>query len=620
MSRQRAEGSNVVKRMRLGTKLFLAFVFVGIVPALAVALSMYFISVGVQEEMSGDSLHAHQAGTADLIARDQERLSAMATLLLRDTGLAKAVADRNDRYLSGLAASIGQSDYLVFLDAGGAHLASAFGPGAGGLSYNPEAFPVQSIPAGVMRPAATFPGSVDLKGRYEIKDAGGGLLGHMFLGGLAFGNAFVDGVKKAFSVECTIFRGDERVATTIMNAGARAVGTKMTNPEVIDRVLTAKGVFDSANVILGQQYKTVYWPIIDAGDRAVGMFFIGLPMAVVEKAKSDLMWTVLGILLVVAVVILVIGKLVISSITGTLFGIIEGLTASSDLVNESSDTIAAASKRLAEGAGTQASALEETSSALEQIASMTRQNADNVTRTNKINHATNARIAAGAKLVESMSVAMAEINNSTGEISNIIKAIEEIAFQTNLLALNAAVEAARAGDAGKGFAVVADEVRNLAGRSAQSARDTASLIHATVDRVRNGAILAEELNGEFKEIESGSGEVSKLIEGISTATSEQAQGVDQVNMAVAQMDKVTQQNAGDSEGVAHAAAELSDSASRLNGMVEELTGMVEGAASSRSGKHIGNGKKKPAAPPAASKVVKPSDMIQFDTDGEYGDY
>jgi len=176
-----------------------------------------------------------------------------------------------------------------------------------------------------------------------------------------------------------------------------------------------------------------------------------------------------------------------------------------------------------------------------------------------------------------MTSAMGSISESANQIQHIIKTIEDIAFQTNLLALNAAVEAARAGEAGKGFAVVADEVRNLAQRSAASASETTSLIETTVGRIKNGVEIAERLGDCFKDIETGSNMVARLITEISNATNEQSIGVDQINTAVAQLDKVTQNNAADADTMARSASDLNTQSDTLNEQVSSLSLLVGGA-------------------------------------------
>ncbi len=260
----------------------------------------------------------------------------------------------------------------------------------------------------------------------------------------------------------------------------------------------------------------------------------------------------------------------------SLIGAISGLSDRSSDVSQIAGQMAAGANTLAEGATSQASSLEETSSALEQMASMTRQNADSAQKTQITSNNSLGLIAGGSETVKGVTLAMGEISQASEKISHIIKTIEGIAFQTNLLALNAAVEAARAGEAGKGFAVVADEVRHLAMRSSQAAKETSDLIQGTVDRIRLGSEQVEQLSESFLEIEREAENVGQLVTQISTATNEQALGVEQVNKAVAAMDKVTQENAATAEESAGAAEDLSGQAKELLNLVKDLEGIVYG--------------------------------------------
>jgi methyl-accepting chemotaxis protein len=265
------------------------------------------------------------------------------------------------------------------------------------------------------------------------------------------------------------------------------------------------------------------------------------------------------------------------SITKPLNQVIAGLTDSSDQIATASTQVASASQHLAEGTSEQASALEETSSSLEEMSSMTKQNADNAAQAKAL--VTGARQVAekvGGQM-NNMVASIQEVTKSSEETGKIIKTIDEIAFQTNLLALNAAVEAARAGEAGAGFAVVADEVRNLAMRAAEAAKHTASLIENTIMTVRKSSDFTQHTQEAFKESREISGKIAQLVDEIAAASHEQAQGIDQINKAVAEMDKVTQSTAASAEESASASEELNAQAEQMKSYVADLSAVIDGS-------------------------------------------
>jgi len=252
-------------------------------------------------------------------------------------------------------------------------------------------------------------------------------------------------------------------------------------------------------------------------------------------------------------------------------------------VAAASSQVSGASQILAEGASEQAASLEETSASLEEMASMTRRNAENAQSAKDLATQTRGAADAGASDMREMSGAMDAIKTSSDNIAKIIKTIDEIAFQTNILALNAAVEAARAGEAGMGFAVVADEVRNLAQRSAQAAKETAEKIEDCITKSEQGVGISSKVAERLAEIVSRARQVDELVAEIATASREQSQGIDQVNTAVTQMDKVTQGNAAAAEESASASEELNAQALTLKGAVSELLALVNGAKSAAGG-------------------------------------
>ncbi len=243
----------------------------------------------------------------------------------------------------------------------------------------------------------------------------------------------------------------------------------------------------------------------------------------------------------------------------------------SDQVANASSQVASSSQMLAQGATEQSSAIEELTASIRQIAIQTNQNAVNANQANEL--ALNARNNAveGNKHMKGMLDAMEAINESSRNISKIIKVIDEIAFQTNILALNAAVEAARAGQHGKGFAVVAEEVRNLAARSASAAKETTDMIEGSIKKAEVGTRIAGDTANALSQIVDGVSKVATLVGDIAVASNEQASGITQIDQGVEQISQVVQNNAATAEESASASEELSSQACLLKEGVNKFT-------------------------------------------------
>ena len=243
---------------------------------------------------------------------------------------------------------------------------------------------------------------------------------------------------------------------------------------------------------------------------------------------------------------------------------------SAEQVSAASNEISSGSQQLAEGANEQASSIEEISASLEEIASMTRQNSDNAKQAKSLSGEAREAADTGIETMGRMNDSIEKLKNSSDETAKILKTIDEIAFQTNLLALNAAVEAARAGEAGKGFAVVAEEVRNLAQRSAEAAKNTGALIENAIQNSNECVVISGEVASSLEKIVQGARKTNDLVSEIAAAANEQTSGVDQVTIAVNQLDKVVQMNASNSEESASAAEELNGQATELRQMIAEF--------------------------------------------------
>ena len=252
------------------------------------------------------------------------------------------------------------------------------------------------------------------------------------------------------------------------------------------------------------------------------------------------------------------------------------LSQRADEVTVTAGSVGAGSQSLAEGASQQAASLEETSASLEQMSSMTQRNAENSRQANDLARQSRTAADKGAADMKEMARAMEAIKASSDDIAKIIKTIDEIAFQTNILALNAAVEAARAGEAGLGFAVVAEEVRNLARRSADAAKETADKIASSLSRTSQGVALSQQVARALDEIVTRTHKVDELAAAVAGASKEQSEGIAQLNVAVSQMDQVTQTTAATAEESAGAAQELNSQAVEMKAAVAELLLLVGG--------------------------------------------
>lgn len=252
------------------------------------------------------------------------------------------------------------------------------------------------------------------------------------------------------------------------------------------------------------------------------------------------------------------------------------LANSSDSVSLVSAQVSDFSRSTAEQASSQAATIEQTSASLELMSSMTRENSENAKMVDGLMADTSEVIGRASETIGQLNGAMDDIHQASAETSKIINTIDEIAFQTNLLALNAAVEAARAGDAGKGFAVVAEEVRNLAKRAAEAAQSTTGLIQQTVDKVDSGRTLVRTTNEAFGEVASSSTKVGELISEIATVSIQQAEGIEQVNAAVADMDRAVQQNAATAEESAAVSSEMNTHADQMKHYVTDFVTLMGG--------------------------------------------
>ena len=393
-------------------------------------------------------------------------------------------------------------------------------------------------------------------------------------------------------------------------------------PPVIDERLTALGQTDQQAIdkfLMGENSAAFEVMInivpqrFDALLHSIREYSEGVDAAVKKDAEAGaatLRRTLVGAGIVcsgLVVLLLVYGWTFRNTTVNQLSRLANSLNEASSQVAQAADQVSSASQQLASGASEQASSLEETSASLNEMASMTKRNAEGAARANELARGARKAADSGSSDMGQMNDSMGAIKASSDDIAKIIKTIDEIAFQTNILALNAAVEAARAGEAGAGFAVVAEEVRALAQRSATASRETSQKIEAAITKTDQGVQISGRVAVNLGEIVETVRKVDDLIAEVATASGEQTQGVDQINTAVSQMEKITQSNAAGAEESAAAAEQLKAQAMSLQDAVSELTKMVGLKNASSDREVVSQFKAEPihtAPPPVRKSILK----------------
>jgi methyl-accepting chemotaxis protein len=272
---------------------------------------------------------------------------------------------------------------------------------------------------------------------------------------------------------------------------------------------------------------------------------------------------------------------------------LERVASGSAQVTAATGQISSGSQSLSQSSSKAASAFENISSSLQDVSSIIRQNTANAKEAQTLSEITRSSTLRGVESMSRLSDAINRIKESSDSTARIIKTIDEIAFQTNLLALNAAVEAARAGDAGKGFAVVAEEVRNLAIRSAEAAKNTAKLIEESVVKSESGVRINQEVLKNLEEIDQQINKLMIVMTQIADASDNQSRSIEHVNVAVQQMNEITQGTAAHAEESASAAEELASQSTEMSSMVQGFK--LSGTTFSVPDSAFENGRVSPAA-------------------------
>ena len=307
-----------------------------------------------------------------------------------------------------------------------------------------------------------------------------------------------------------------------------------------------------------------------------GVFAVVSDLAPVRAAALEGTLSIAGWAGGLALLVLLLAIYLLRGPMAVLNEIVGRLKVSGEALANSATEVSNASQSLSSSTSEAAASLEETTASTEEISSMIRMSAQNAEEAQNLSAICEKGARAGKEDVDQLIESMNKISGSSKKMEEIITVIDDVAFQTNLLALNAAVEAARAGEQGKGFAVVAEAVRALAQRSAASAKEISDMIKTSVEQIQEGTKVAEKSGHSLSQMVASIEKVSSLNTQVSQASKEQAQGVENINKAINELDKVTQQNAAASEAAAASSEHLGAQSGQIHELVIELNNLLDG--------------------------------------------
>lgn len=445
-------------------------------------------------------------------------------------------------------------------------------------------------------------------GPWNIKDD------QLYKGDFSFNNQFelVDEIGQLTGDTVTIFQADTRIATNVIQKnGDRAVNTTISD-EVGNVVLKeGKTYIGKANVV-GTWNQTVYEPIIDSEQNIIGILYVGVPNTLYDRMANEfrtnlILFILIGILLFSGLIWFICTKLfqpltelehatekmasgdlrtkvdvrsrdelgslstAFNTMKDSFNTLLHNIAKASSEVNESSKQVSNSSGSLSQGATEQASAIEQLTARIDDICKQMQQNSDHTQKVNVLSEMMNNHATEGSQNMNALQKAIHEINQTSHDISKIIKIIDNIAFQTNILALNASVEAAQSGKYGRGFAVVAEEVRNLSQKAAQAAKDTSELINISLHKVDEGMSLVDSNAKFLEEILTGINEMSSSMNKISLASQEQASSIEQISLGINQVAAVIQNTSAISEEALTTSVELHEQAEVLENQLQRFT-------------------------------------------------